>query len=90
MKGHPCLVPVSFYLKRKKRKKKKRRNKKRERKKKNKREKERGREKGGENGNLALLPRLECSLKMGIKNLFCCLFVSFFFSKNLFCANKCA
>ncbi|XP_054108865.1 anaphase-promoting complex subunit 10 isoform X3 [Callithrix jacchus] len=37
---------------------------------KNEREKERGRERGRENGNLAQLPRLECSLKIGIKNLF--------------------
>ncbi|KAL0607095.1 Transient receptor potential cation channel subfamily M member 6 [Plecturocebus cupreus] len=33
-------------------------------------EKERGRERGREIGILVLLPRLECSLKMGVKNLF--------------------
>ena len=56
-----------FFWKEKKRKKKK---KERRKEKKNEREKERGRERGRENGNLTLLPRLECSLKMGIKNLF--------------------
>ncbi|XP_054108866.1 anaphase-promoting complex subunit 10 isoform X4 [Callithrix jacchus] len=35
---------------------------------KNEREKERGRERGRENGNLAQLPRLECSLKIEVKN----------------------
>ena len=36
----------------------------------NEREKERGRERGRENGSVVLLPRPECSLKMGIENLF--------------------
>ena len=63
-------VPLLIFFEREKKKKGKKKGKKERKKEKRMKEKERGRERGGENGNLALLPRLECSLKMCIENLF--------------------
>ena len=56
----------TFFVEREKKKGRKRK----KRQKKKRMKGERGRERRRENGNLALLPRQECSLKMCIENLF--------------------